>query len=196
MGSPLPRPARSATSPAGDARSGPSTKDVDAGVGNINTHDTPPQPPTKAPVAKQAVHPSQRSPSLQGKLLIRRRFGDSLRTAAAATAAVRRPRSSSRSSFLRPSSAASHPNPLPCSPRLLLSCPLAGHARTHPETPSALGYSHCGLTQAGKAPLPKRRGVCVRGPGKEAKWGWAAGGGVAWQSLSPPSRDPLPILLP
>lgn len=102
--------------------------------------------PTKVPITKQPHIHGRQDPSPQGKLFIRRRFGDPPWTAAAAIAAVRRapelpalflpPPSLGRLSP-PPSSLLSPPPPL---------LPSRG-PRTHPETPSALGYSHCGLTQ-------------------------------------------------
>lgn len=143
----------------------PAIKGVDAGVGNINNHDTPPQPPTKAPAAKQAVHPSQRSPSPRGKLLIRRRFGYSLRTAAAATAAVRRPGAP------LPSSARPRP-PLTPTPFASSLLPSRG-PRTHtPGDTLRTWLLTLRLNPSRQGTVAKAaRGVCVRGPGKEAKWG-------------------------
>lgn len=149
--------------------------------------------PTKAPTGKPPYTHHRQSPSLQGKLFIRPHFGASLWTAEAATAAVRRA-PELLALFLPPPSLGrlSPPPPslLPPPPPFL---PSRG-PRTHPETPSALGYSHCGLTQ------PTRHG-CQSGAGcvcgVQGRRPNGAGGGMV-EPLSfqprPPAHSPSLIL--
>lgn len=179
----LPRPLAPrtpATSPALGARGRPPPRKV--WVHGWETLITT-TPPTKKPQQQKPPYTHHRqSPSPQGKLFIRRRFGDAPRTAAAATAAVRRPEPLAL--FLPPPSLGRSPHPFP-SPRLLPSCPLAGHAHTRDTL--GTGLLTLRLSRAGLARLPARPG-CVRGAGAEAQW-------VGVEPLSS-QRDPPPILLP
>lgn len=170
--------------------SGCSSEGVDARVGTLIT--TTPRP-TKAPTGKPPYTHHRQSPSLQGKLFIRPRFGASLWTAEAATAAVRRA-PELLALFLPPPSLGrlSPPPPslLPPPPPFL---PSRG-PRTHPEPPSALGYSHCGLTQPTWHGCQSGAGCVCGVQGRRPN---GAGGGMV-EPLSfqprPPAHSPSLIL--
>lgn len=186
------RPAHSATSLTRDAQKRPPPQKVWMhGWETLITTAPPPLPPKTKPNSKNHRTPitRRRLPKLSCLFVallailpgqLRQRQRQQL---------CRGPRSSPRSSFLRPLSELLTPTPslLSLPPPFL---PSRG-PRTHPETPSALGYSHCGLTQPTRHSRQSSAGS-VRGPGADAKWG------CGWQGTAPllPAATPCPFSFP